>query len=119
MTISNLFKLPSPLPSEELFESLLQGDNIRVERIVSGGQVTPPNQWYDQEQDEWVILLQGQATLTLVDAEATKIDIKAGDYLFIPAHQKHRVEFTSQEPPCVWLAIHGQLTSLPLSLSVL
>jgi cupin 2 domain-containing protein len=111
MTISNLFQLPSPLPSEELFESLLQGDNIRVERIVSCGQVTPPNQWYDQDQDEWVILLRGRATLILAETTATRIDLEAGDYLFIPAHQKHRVELTSQEPPCIWLAIHGQLTS--------
>lgn len=108
MKVPNLLKLPHPLPSEELFESLLKGSHFRVERIISCGQMTPPEQWYDQETDEWVILLQGNATLRLLDTDPTIINLVAGDYLFIPAHQKHRVEFTSHQPPCVWLAIHGQ-----------
>ena len=63
-SIGNLFQLPNPLPpTEELFTPLLEHENLRIERIVSKGQTTPPGQWYDQDQDEWVILLQGQATL--------------------------------------------------------
>ncbi|MGB3536112.1 MAG: cupin domain-containing protein [Microcoleaceae cyanobacterium] len=109
MTISNLFTLPDALPSEELFEVLLQGNHVKVERIISSGQVTPPEQWYDQQQDEWVIVLQGKAILTLWDREAT-ISLEAGDYLLISAHQRHRVEYTSRKPPCIWLAIHGQFS---------
>ncbi len=111
MSVSNFFNVANPDNDEELFESLLQGRNIRVERIVSCGQVTPPNQWYDAQQDEWVMVLQGTARLTLLDTEITTIEMEAGSYLLIPAHQKHRVEFTSQDPPCIWLAIHGQLTT--------
>lgn len=78
-----------------------------IERIISTGQVTPIGEWYNQDQDEWVILLQGDATLDYFDGSS--IQLKAGDYLFIPAHQKHRVEYTSSEPPCIWLAVHGNL----------
>ncbi len=101
----NIFNLPLSLPNEELFEPLLSSKNILIERIISTGQITPPQQWYNQEKDEWVILLQGEAEL-LYDNN-TRILLKAGDYLFIPAGQKHRVEYTSAEPPCIWLAIHG------------
>ena len=104
---TNIFKLPSSLPSEESFETLISGKDILIERIISTGQTTPSGQWYDQEQDEWVILLQGEAELSY--ANGKKINLKAGDYLFIPAHQKHRVEYTSYEPPCIWLAVHGNL----------
>ena len=86
--------------------------NIQIERIISTGQTTPSGQWYNQELDEWVILLQGEAELCYADY--TKIKLKAGDYLLIPAHTKHRVEYTSIEPPCIWLAVHGQFASYSL-----
>lgn len=103
--MTNIFDLPSSLPNKERFESLVSTDNILIERIISTGQVTPTGEWYDQEQDEWVILLQGEASLAYADGK--QIKLTAGDYLFIPAHQKHRVEYTSSEPPCIWLAVHG------------
>lgn len=99
-----IFELPFPLPNEELFETLIESRSIRVERILSTGQTTPIGQWYDQERSEWVILLQGTAEIAYEDGE--KVHLKAGDYLLIPPHQKHRVEFTSEDPPCIWLAIH-------------
>jgi cupin 2 domain-containing protein len=101
---SNFFELPSVLPDGELFEALLTRENITIERIISTGQTTPTGQWYNQEQDEWVILLQGEAELSYDDG--TRYQLDAGDYLWIPNHQKHRVEYTSTEPPCIWLAIH-------------
>lgn len=103
--MTNIFNLPSPLPNKELFESLISTDNISIERIISTGQTTPQGEWYDQDLDEWVILLQGFASLTYADGAAT--NLTPGDYLLIPAHRKHRVEYTSSEPPCIWLAIHG------------
>ncbi len=103
--MTNIFDLPSSLPNKELFESLVSADNILIERIISTGQTTPPGEWYDQDRDEWVILLQGSASLAY--ANGTDIKLTTGDYLFIPAHQKHRVEYTSSEPPCIWLAVHG------------
>ncbi|PSF36033.1 cupin [Aphanothece hegewaldii CCALA 016] len=101
---SNFFSLPSVLPDQELFESLFFKENIRIERIISTGQTTPLGQWYDQEQVEWVILLQGEAVIFFEDGLRCKL--LRGDYLLIKAHQKHRVEYTSIEPPCIWLAIH-------------
>ncbi|MEC4986924.1 MAG: cupin domain-containing protein, partial [Oscillatoria sp. PMC 1076.18] len=102
---ANIFFLPSKLGESEIFESLLTGRNILIERIISTGQITPEGEWYNQEKDEWVVLLQGEAKLAYADASSR--DLKAGDYVFLPAHKKHRVEYTSSEPPCIWLAIHG------------
>jgi len=107
----NFWTLPNPLPAEELFEPLLETPALRVERIISTGQVTPPGQWYDQERDEWVLLLQGQATLEYEGGE--RQPLRAGDYLLIPARRRHRVAFTTQTPPCIWLAIHGILSTEP------
>jgi cupin 2 domain-containing protein len=101
----NLFdNLPSQLPNE-LFQTLLENHHVKIERIISRGHASLQDQWYDQSQDEWVILLQGQARLQFATDRAI-ITLKAGDYLFIPAHEKHRVEWT--DPTCenIWLAIH-------------
>lgn len=90
---------------KEVVESLIAGGQFRVERIVSTGQTTPPGQWYDQEQDEWVAMLSGAATLLFEDEpEPRRLD--PGDYLHIPAHRRHRVEWTDPEQTTVWLAIH-------------
>ncbi|MDY0343841.1 MAG: cupin domain-containing protein [Lentimicrobium sp.] len=105
-TTGNLFDLNGIDPdASEWFETLASGENLIIERIVSHGQTTPGNQWYDQELDEWVILLQGEASLEFQDGEV--LGLQKGDYTFIPAHKKHRVTFTSTAPPCVWLAIHA------------
>ncbi|MDJ0535792.1 MAG: cupin domain-containing protein [Xenococcaceae cyanobacterium MO_207.B15] len=110
LSMTNIFDLPSSLPNKELFESIVSTDNILIERIISTGQTTPPEEWYDQAKDEWVILLQGEAILSYADG--SQIKLTAGDYLFIPAHQKHRVEYTSSEPPCIWLAVHGNMSKV-------
>ena len=99
----NIFKLPNKLPPAELFETLLDNDRILIERVVSTGQVTPKGEWYDQDRDEWLIVLQGEGELSYEDGSRIKLTV--GDYLFIPAHHKHRVEYTSNEPPCIWLTI--------------
>jgi cupin 2 domain-containing protein len=104
---SNLFDLPNSLPNEERFEPLLKNDRILIERIISTGQTTPGGEWYDQPRDEWVVLLQGEAKLGFEDGST--IELQPGDYLLIPAHQKHRVEYTSTNPPCIWLAVHADL----------
>lgn len=89
----------------ETVDLLLDRPGARVERIVSTGQTTPPGQWYDQAGDEWVALLAGRATLRLGDGSL--IEMVQGDWLVIPAHVRHRVEATSADPPCVWLAVHA------------
>lgn len=88
----------------EIVETLLERPGSRIERIVSTGQATPAGEWYDQPGDEWVALLAGRATLRFADDEL--VDLGPGDWLLIPAHTRHRVEATSAEPPCVWLAVH-------------
>ncbi|MDY6781711.1 MAG: cupin domain-containing protein [Cyanobacteriota bacterium] len=100
----NIFYLPPNLPNEEVFEKIAGSDRVLIERIISTGQTTPPGEWYDQERDEWVIVLQGKAQLVYDDGAT--INLSAGDYLLIPARQKHRVGYTSSDPPCIWLAIH-------------
>lgn len=102
--MTNIFNLPLQLPQEELFETIYSNDNILIERIISTGQTTPPGEWYDQDRDEWIILLQGEAELSYADGSRLKLGV--GDYVFLPAHHKHRVEYTSSEPICIWLAIH-------------
>ena len=91
-----------------------KSENFKLERIISTGQVTPEGEWYDQEKDEWVILLQGNAKLLFEKNYNDKIEnkiieLKKGDYLFIKKHEKHRVIYTSQDPPCIWLALHGDM----------
>jgi cupin 2 domain-containing protein len=100
----NIFKLPRHLGDAEIFEPLMTRKNITIERIISTGQTTENHRWYDQDRDEWVILLQGEAELTYPDE--VSIRLRPGDYLFIPAHQKHAVTYTSTQPPCIWLAVH-------------
>lgn len=101
---TNIFKnIPDQLP-EELFECIFKQDNVRIERIISKGQVTPTGQWYDQDWDEWVMLLQGEATVLYENNQV--FHLVAGDYLLIPARTKHRVEWTPPELTTLWLAIH-------------
>jgi len=104
----NLFDIPDMLTDEEIFESLLPDRGILVERIISAGQSSPPGFWYDQDRDELVVLLQGEAELAWPDGRTQQL--RSGDWLLIPAHERHRVERTSINPPCIWLAIHGRLT---------
>ena len=101
----NLFAdVPTDLP-EELVETLVDASSVRVERIVSTGHASPADFWYDQPQNEWVIVLRGQARLLFED-EVEPIEMKPGDFVNIPAHRKHRVEWTTPSEPTVWLAIH-------------
>lgn len=100
----NLFDDLPAKADAELFTDLLARDGVRIERIVSTGQATPPDQPYDQAHDEWVLLLKCSACLWLEgDGER---ELRPGDHLLIPAHQPHRVLWTAQDEPTVWLAIH-------------
>ena len=98
-----LHNLPQTLP-EEQFDTLLTRPGITVERIVSTGQASPPGFWYDQDEDEYVLLLSGTALLRF-EAEATPRQLSKGDWLAIPAHTRHRVEATSPTEPTVWLTL--------------
>lgn len=107
MTRTNLFALPSPLPQEELCEALLPDRGVLIERIISTGQASPEGSWFDQDRDEWVALLQGDAAIAWEDG--TTIDLRPGDCLLIPARTRHRVARTSANPPCIWIAVHAKI----------
>ena len=101
--MSNLFaNLPAALP-EELVTVLAESAGVRVERIVSTGQASPPGFWYDQSQAEWVAVLAGRATLCFDDGEV--LALVPGDHVLITPHRRHRVEETSPDEPTVWLAV--------------
>jgi cupin 2 domain-containing protein len=99
-----LAKLPQSI-SEEVFQQILHGERFRLERIISSGQATPAGQWYDQEQHEWVVLLSGAAGLRFEGEEGLRI-LSPGDFVNIPAHTRHRVEWTDEKQSTVWLALH-------------
>ncbi len=112
LPIQNLFALAEDFSESEVFEALLQRPGILLERIVSNGQITPEGQWYNQAWEEWVMILKGEAELSYPDQ--TPIRLKTGDSLLIPAHQRHRVSYTSS--PCIWLALHfGQIVGTALT----
>jgi len=104
--LPNIFSEIPPQLDDELFETLVETESLKVERIVSQAHATPAGQWYDQTQDEWVLLLTGSAAVT-VEGQAT-IVLTPGDYLHLPAHQRHRVEWTQTGQNSVWLALHFQ-----------
>jgi cupin 2 domain-containing protein len=106
--IPNLFTaLPATSP-DELFTTLLEQPGVRIERIISYGQASPEGFWYDQDQDEWIIVLQGAAKLEFEDRI---VEMNRGDYLHIGAHEKHRVAWTTPDEPTIWLAVHFESTS--------
>jgi len=101
---TNLFAdLPQRLP-DELFTTLLESASVRIERIVSHGHASPEGFWYDQDRAEFVILLQGLARLQLEGDNP--VEMRPGDCINIPAHRRHRVEWTTPDEPSVWLAVH-------------
>jgi cupin 2 domain-containing protein len=105
MKIQNLFA-PDQVPlSEERIEQLVCGGQFRIERIVSTGQTTAPGSWYDQETDEWLVLLAGAARLQ-IEGSSDLVHLQPGDAIDIPAHQKHRVEWTDPQRATIWLAVH-------------
>jgi cupin 2 domain-containing protein len=103
--MKNLFEVSATPAGDEVCESLLSGGRFRLERIVSHGHATPVGQWYDQDDDEWVVLLTGAARLVF-EGDAPPVDLQPGDYLNIPAHVRHRVEWTEPNSNTVWLALH-------------
>jgi cupin 2 domain-containing protein len=100
--MSNLFShIPSNLPAE-FIETLIKSDGVRVERIVSHGHASLEGFWYEQDEHEWVMVLQGSARLQLEDRT---LELGPGDYINLPAHTKHRVQWTTNDQPTIWLAI--------------
>lgn len=111
-TTDLLSGLPETLTAER-FETLLRKPGVRVERILSQGQSTPAGDWYNQTWDEWVLVLQGAARLTVEGAEQP-ISLAPGQAIWLPAHCRHRVDWTPPDQVTVWLALHFD----PVGLSI-
>ncbi len=106
MKCENLFSgIPPKLP-EELFTTLHRAESLRIERIVSEGHRSPEGFWYDQDEHEWVVVLEGKAAIQF-EGEPEPVELVRGSYLNIPAHRKHRVAWTSPTEKTIWLAIHS------------
>lgn len=106
MKKNNIFDaIPAQLP-EECVDILLQQSGMRIERIISRGHATPSGQWYDQDSDEWVLVLAGKAGLR-IEGRQEVITLNPGDYVHLRAHQRHRVEWTLENENTLWLAIHS------------
>lgn len=108
-TSGSLFAdLPAASLADERFDLLHRGGGVRIERIVSTGQASAPGAWFDQAQDEWVVLLKGSASL-LIEGEPVARRLAPGDWLLLPAGLRHRVEWTAPDETTVWLAVHIDL----------
>ena len=103
--MNNVFTgIPTDLPNE-LVETLEENANLRIERIVSYGHSSPPGLWYDQPNREWVVLLTGAARIRFEGAEQS-VELLPGDFVALPAHRRHRVDWTTPNEPTIWLAVH-------------
>ncbi len=105
LTHGNLLASLPAAQVEEQVERLVGGPDFRIERIVSTGQASPSGFWYDQADDEFVVLLAGAARLRFEEGDRS-LDLKPGDWVEISARVRHRVEWTEADPPTVWLAVH-------------
>lgn len=100
----NLFAGLPALGGDEQFHELLARPGLRIERIVSSGQCSPPDFWYDQAEGEWVVVLQGEAKLRFADEPSAR-HLQAGDFVDIAPHRRHRVDWTPADRQTVWLAV--------------
>lgn len=104
VTVKNILaNIPAVLP-DELFEEMLSGSKFRMERIVSRGHHSPEGFWYDQDENEWVILLQGSAVL-IFEGKEEPVVLHPGDCILISRHRRHRVEWTDPDQDTIWLAL--------------
>ena len=101
----NLLAGLPPAGAEETFTPLAGGRSVHIERIVSHGHASDPGFWYDQQDDEWVLVVEGEAELE-IEGEAATRTLRQGDWLLLPAHCRHRVVRTATDRPTVWLAVH-------------
>lgn len=104
MKAGNIFSaIPDNIP-EEIIETIFSSEKMRIERIISKGHRSPEGFWYDQEKNEWVILLNGAARIRFENKEES-VYMKSGDHIHIPAHCRHRVEWTDPDCTIVWIAV--------------
>jgi len=100
----NIFNnIPEVIP-EEIIDTIIESDSVKIERIISKGHSSPENFWYDQDENEWIFILKGNAVIQFEKGKV--VELGEGDYLHIPAHQKHRVNQTDPQKETIWLAVY-------------
>lgn len=105
MDIKNIFSVIQKQAPEEILETIIQAHQCKIERIISRGHATTVGEWYNQDKNEWVLVLKGNARL-LFEGDDELVVMKTGDYINIPAHRKHRVEWTDPTEETIWLAVY-------------
>lgn len=105
MDIGNIYSGIQKKEPDEVLETLLRTHQFKIEKIISRGHATAEGKWYDQDKNEWVLVLKGNAGL-LFEGDDETVILNTGDYVNIPAHRKHRVEWTDPEEETIWLALH-------------
>ena len=105
MDIKNIFSGLQEQTPDEILETILQTYQFKIERIISRDHSTNEGEWYDQDKNEWVLVLKGNAGLQF-EGDDEAVIMRTGDYINIPAHRKHRVEWTDPEEDTIWLTIH-------------
>ena len=110
--IGNLFQIGSTRDADERFDTLVEQGGVTIERIVSTGQASAPGFWYDSPRDEWVVLLTGSASLEFEGDPQLHV-MQPGDHVLIEAHRRHRVAWTHESEPTVWLAVHYHAGAQP------
>lgn len=104
MKLKNIFEsIPDNL-EEEIFEQLLQSEHVKIERIISKGHRSPESGWHNEEKNEWVIVLKGEAVISFENE--IDVNLKAGSHINIPAHKRHKVSWTDPKTETIWLAVH-------------
>ncbi len=104
MILHNIFDAVPTILDEEIIDDIIKTDALKIERIISKGHVSPTSGWYDQPDNEWVIVIKGKARI-LIKGEK-EVTLIPGSYLHLPAHTKHKVTWTTPNSETVWLAIH-------------
>ena len=104
ISTDNIFAHVPEDTDREIITDLVKTGHVTVRRIVSTGQASPASGWYDQDDNEWVIVLAGEGEITFANGDS--VHLRPGDFLDIPAHARHKVSWTSPEQETVWLAVH-------------
>ena len=110
-TLDLLSELP-PASADEAITTLVAGDGVRIERIVSRGHASPEGFWYDQAEAEWLMVVAGRARLR-IEGEAEDRALGPGDSLFLPARCRHRIAWSDPAQPAVWLAVFIEAALAP------
>jgi cupin 2 domain-containing protein len=101
--MNNIFNVIPDGISDEIFETLVDTDSVKIELIISKGNSSPDSGWYDQDKNEWILVIKGAAILEFTDGSTQKM--KVGDHINIAAHEKHRVQWTDPDTDTIWLAV--------------